>query len=80
MNCPECHQEMKQGWLAMFNPTLWFNFVVWQSLKPGYVRFFAPEGSERVIVPKFGGRGCPKAWICTPCKTVTFSYAIENLD
>jgi len=80
VNCPVCHQEMKPGWLAMFNPILWLNFVVWQRLKPGYVRFSAPKDSERVIVPKVGGKGCPKAWICTKCKTVTFSYAVENLD
>ena len=80
MNCPECQKEMKHGWLAMFNPLLWLNFVVWQPLKPGYVRFSAPNGSERVIVPKAGGKGCPKAWICTDCKTVTFSYARGNLD
>ena len=80
MNCHECHEPMKHGWLALFNPMLWFNFVVWQPLKPGYVRFFAPRDSERVLVPRVGGKGCPKAWICVACETVTFSYAKANLD
>ncbi len=80
MKCPECQREMRYGWLAMFNPIRWFNFIVWQPLKPGYVRLWAPKDSERVMDPKFGGKGCPKAWICTDCKTVTFSYAEENLD
>jgi hypothetical protein len=30
VKCPQCEQEMKQGWLAVFNPILWLNFVVWQ--------------------------------------------------
>jgi len=80
MNCPECHQDMKHGWLAVFNPILWLTFVVWQPSRPGYVRFAASEHSKRVIDPKIGGKGCPKAWICTRCKTVTLSYARENLD
>ena len=80
MNCPKCNQEMKSGWLAMFNPILWLNFVVWQPTKPGWLRFFAPKDSERVIVPEVGGKGCPQAWICTGCKTVIFSYANEDLD
>ncbi len=80
MNCPKCNEEMRVGWLALFNPFLFLHFVVWQPTKPGYVRFFAPKDSERVIVPRVGGKGCPKAWICKRCKTVTFSYANEDLD
>jgi len=80
MNCPRCEREMRSGWLAMFNPFLWIHFVVWQPTRPGYIRFFAPKDSERVIVPKAGGKGCPKAWICKKCKTVIFSYAADHLN
>ena len=80
MNCPKCQKEMEQGWLAMFNPILWLNFVVWQPRKPGYVRFFTPKNAEKVIVPKAAGKGCPKAHICRSCKTVSFSYSKDQLD
>ena len=80
MNCPRCDQPMAEGWLAMFNPILWLNFVVWQPNKPRYVRFRTPQGSEKVIVPLVGGRGCPKAQICRGCKTVIFSYDADQLD
>ncbi|MBT5705917.1 PF20097 family protein [Verrucomicrobia bacterium] len=80
MKCPKCEYEMKHGWLAIFNPILWLNFVVWQPMKPGWLRFFTPPEAEKVIVPDFGGKGCPKAYICKECKTVTFSYADDQLD
>lgn len=80
MDCPKCQKEMGQGWLAMFNPIMWLNFVVWQPMKPGYVRFFKPKNAEKVIVPKAGGKGCPKAHICKSCKTVSFSYSEGQVD
>lgn len=80
MHCPKCAELMEEGWLAMFNPILWLNFVVWQAAKPGYVRMFRTAGSEKVIVPRVGGRGCPRAQICRGCKTVVFSYANDQLD
>ena len=57
MNCPKCGEPMEAGWLAVFNPMLWITFVVWQATKPGYARLFRPVGSEKVIVPRVGGRG-----------------------
>ena len=60
MSCPKCAQKMEDGWLAVFNPIPWLNFVAWQGTKPGYVRVVRPAGSENVIVPRSGGRGCPK--------------------
>ena len=44
------------------------------------LRLFQPKDSVKVINPKNLGKGNPKAWICTECKTVTFSYAEDNLD
>jgi hypothetical protein len=79
MNCPTCAGGMEDGWLATFNPLLWFTFVVWQATEPGYLRMFRPVGSEKVIVPRSGGRGCPKAQLCRACKTVVFSYAENQL-
>ena len=80
MNCPKCQKEMEQGWLAMFNPILWLNFVVWQPKKPGYMRLFTPKNAEKVIVPRVAGKGCPRAHICRTCKTVSFSYSEDQLD
>ena len=77
MKCPKCAAEMEAGWLALFNPIAWFTFVVWQATEPGYVRLFRPADSEKVIVQRAGGRGCPRAQICRQCKTVVFSYADE---
>lgn len=79
MNCSKCGEAMETGWLAMFNPILWLNFVVWQDVKPGYVRFFRPAGSEKIIAPRAGDRGNPRAQLCRPCKTVVFSYAEDQL-
>lgn len=62
------------------NPIALLNFVNWQPVRPGYARFRRPEGSEKVIVPRAGGRGCPRARTCRPCKSVTFSYAADQLD
>jgi hypothetical protein len=64
----------------MFNPMLWLHFVVWQPSKPGWIRFFTPQNAEKVIVPKVGGKGNPKAQICRSCKTVVFSYSEDMLD
>lgn len=80
MDCPKCAQKMEDGWLALFNPIPWLNFVAWQAIKPGYVRLVRPAGSEKVIVPKAGGHGSPKAQLCRRCKTVVFCYAEEQLD
>jgi hypothetical protein len=80
MNCPKCAQAMEDGWLAIFNPIPWLTFVVWQGTKPGYVRFFRPAGSEKVLSPQALGRGCPKAQLCRACKTVVFCYADNELD
>jgi len=80
MDCPNCAQAMENGWLAMYNPTPLVNYVAWQETKPGYVRMTRPEGSEKVIVPKAGGHGCPQAQLCRNCKTVVFSYAEDQLD
>jgi hypothetical protein len=71
---------MEDGWLAMFNPVLWLNFVVWQAVKPGYMRFFSPPGSEKVLVPRAWGKGCPRAQICRGCQMVAFSYAKAQLN
>lgn len=60
MDCPRCGQPMEEGWLTLFNPILWITFVVWQSVKPGYVRLFRSAGSVKVIVPRVGGRGNPR--------------------
>ena len=80
MNCPKCAAEMEDGWLALFNPIGWLTFVVWQATRPGWIRLFRPAGSEKVIVPRAGGRGCPKAHLCRGCQTVVFSYAHEQVD
>jgi len=71
---------MEEGWLTLSNPILWITFVVWQSVKPGYVRLFRPAGSVKVIVPRVGGRGNPRVQICRDCKTVVFSYADDQVD
>jgi hypothetical protein len=80
MNCPKCGLLMEQGWLAVFNPIGWLTFVVWQATRPGYIRLFRPPGSEKVLSPRAGGRGCPRAQLCRGCKTVAFSYADDQLD
>ena len=80
MNCPKCSRAMEEGWLALFNPILWLTFAVWQVAKPGYVRLFRPAGSVKVIVPRAGGRGNPRAQICRECQTVVFSYADDQVD
>lgn len=71
MNCPKCAEEMEAGWLAIYEPLL-ITRLVWQPVKPQYVRMFQPAGAEKVIQPKFGGKGCPEAQICKKCKTVVF--------
>lgn len=80
VKCSKCHRSMEEGWLLIWNPIALLNFVNWQPVKPGYMRLRRPEGSEKVIIPRAGGRGCPRARICRPCKSVTFSYAEDHLD
>jgi hypothetical protein len=80
IKCPSCDDLMVAGWLSMFNPILGMNFVAWQQEKPGYVRLRVPQGGEKVIVPRAGGKGCPQSNICKQCKTVVFSYAEDQLD
>ncbi|MFJ5549964.1 hypothetical protein [Streptomyces sp. NPDC093225] len=80
ITCSHCHRPTEEGWLVMWNPLMLLNFVNWQPARPGYVRFRRPKGSEKVIVPRAGGKGCPRARICRPCKSVTFSYAEHRLD
>lgn len=76
--CPNCNSPMKQGWLAIYDPLL-LTKLVWQPVKPGYVRFRMPSDSELVIQPKLWGRGCPEALICKTCELVLFSYDKENV-
>jgi len=80
MDCPRCHQPMSEGWLALFNPIAWLTFVCWQPERPGYVRMLAPRDGEKVIVPRVGGRGCPRAQLCRGCKTVVFRYSEDELN
>ena len=80
MNCPKCGEVMTEGWLTIFNLIHWLTFVVWQDIKPGYVRFFRPVGSEKVIIPRAGGFGNPRSQLCRSCKMVVFSYAEDQLD
>ena len=65
---------MEQGWLAVYEPLWLLTRLVWQSVRPGYVRFSQPAGSVRVITPRAWGRGCPEGFICRACKVTAFSY------
>lgn len=77
MICPTCGKEMEDGWLAIYEPII-FTRVIWQPVQPSYIRLCAPTGSVKVIQPRVGGGGCPKAYICTACKMTTFSYDESN--
>ena len=64
---------MEPGWLAIYEP-LPITKLVWQPVKPGWVRCRMPSGSTRVIKPRVFGKGCPPAFICRECKVSAFSY------
>jgi hypothetical protein len=64
---------MEEGWLAIYEPII-ITRLVWQPVKPSYIRLKEPTGSVKVIQPRIGGGGCPKAYICRACKITTFSY------
>jgi hypothetical protein len=69
---------MEKGWLAVYNPIIGTK-LVWQAVKPGYVRLQMPEGSVRVSKPKIWGGGCPEGFICKTCKITLFSYDEQNV-
>ena len=73
VNCPMCHEPMECGWLAVYEP-LPMTRLVWQKIRPRWVRFRMPHGSVRVIQPRALGRGCPPAFICRSCRFTCFSY------
>ena len=77
MNCPKCNGMMEQGWLAIYEPLPITRFV-WQTAKPGWVRFLMPQGSVNVIQPRAFGGGCPESFICKDCKLSLFSYDDKN--
>ena len=70
---------METGWLAIYEPLFPLTRLVWQPVKPGYVRFSMPQGSVRVIQPRAWGRGCPVGFICQNCKITLFSYDEQNV-
>ena len=72
-SCPICHEPMERGWLAIYEP-LPITRLVWQKIRPRWVRFRMPQGSVRVIQPRALGRGCPPAFICQSCRFTCFSY------
>jgi Domain of unknown function (DUF6487) len=78
MNCPKCNKPMEAGWLALYNPIVGTK-LVWQAVKPGYVRLRMPTGSARVMQARLWGRGCPEGFICMACKLTLFSYDEENV-
>jgi hypothetical protein len=69
---------MELGWLAIYEPWL-LTRLIWQPIKPGYIRLFPPSGAKKVIRPEIWGRGCPKSYICKKCKIVIFSYNEKNV-
>ena len=71
--CSTCGESMEQGWLAIYEP-LPITRLIWQNKRPGWLRLLRPKGSEKVIQPLPGGRGCPVAYICRKCQMITFSY------
>ena len=75
--CSSCGESMEPGWLAIYEP-LPITRLIWQNKKPGWFRLFRPKGSEKVLQPVAGGRGCPVAYICRECQMVTFSYDRSN--
>jgi hypothetical protein len=77
MNCPKCNSEMEMGWLAIYEP-LPITRLVWQPVKPGWVRFRMPREAVRVIQPRAWGHGCPEGFICKTCKVTLFSYDDKN--
>ena len=68
---------MENGWLAIYEPLL-ITRLVWQPVKPGYIRFRMPQDSVRVIQPRAWGHGCSEGFICKPCQITLFSYDEKN--
>jgi len=78
MNCPKCNSAMEKGWLAIYDPLI-LTKLVWQPIKPRYVRFRMPQDSVRVMKPRAWGHGCPEGFICKACKITLFSYDEKNV-